>query len=140
MHSDRRLAGLLILVGASALASGCGPRPLAIQGTVTLDGQPVAGPGTVAFYPEPATERGVSGEILNGQYKIPAEQGPYPGKYRVEITWPKKTGKQIPSLDPGMMAFEETFEAIPKKFNSNSELKVEINSSQTLHDFHLKSH
>lgn len=134
MLRQRRLAVLLVILAVA----GCGPRTIALHGAVTLDDQPVAGPGTVAFYPEAGNELGVSGEIVDGKYEIPAERGPVAGKYRVEITWPKKTGKQIPSLDPGMMS-DETIEAIPKKYNRDSELTVEISSSQSVHDFHLKS-
>lgn len=109
-----------------------------IEGAVTLDGQPVES-GTIAFYPVSDGEAGgVLALIESGKYALPADQGPLPGTFRVEVSWPKKTGRQIPSLDPGMMA-EEMVEAIPAKYNRESQLRVEITSGQSTYDFHLES-
>lgn len=119
--------------------TGCGGKEIPIHGVITLDGEPVPGPGTIAFYAESGTDSPhAAGEIQDGKYAIPAERAPYAGKFRVEITWPKQTGKQIPSADPGMLT-DETKEAIPAKYNKNTELKAEISTSQTVHDFHLSS-
>jgi hypothetical protein len=120
-------------------AVGCGGQEMAVNGQVTLDGQPVPGPGTVAFYAEPGTDSPhAAGEIEQGKYEIPAERGLRAGKFRVEITWPKKTGKKLPSADPGMTV-DETVEGIPARYNTQSELRVEISPSQSVHDFHLQS-
>jgi hypothetical protein len=130
---------MLIAVVLVSTTAGCGTSQVPVTGTVTLDGQPVTGPGIIAFYPEPAADvGGVSAEIVDGKYDIPAERGAVPGTYRVEITWPKPTGRKLPSADPGM-TIDERVEAIPDKYNKNSELKVEISSDKTVHDFDLKS-
>jgi hypothetical protein len=130
----------VLTICLAATIAGCGgSTDIPISGEVTLDGRPVAGPATIAFYPEPGTNSpNAGGEIVDGKYSIPAEKGPSTGKFRVEITWPKKTGKQIPSVDPGMMT-DETFEAIPAKYNSNSELNAEVSPTQTVHSFQLQS-
>ena len=129
---------LLTLITATLL--GCSSSPeIPIRGEITLDGQPVGGPGTIAFYAQPGTDSPhASAEFSDGKYEIPAERGPHAGKFRVEITWPKPTGKQIPSADPGIL-MDERVEAIPDRYNKSSELQVEISRSQTVHNFQLES-
>ena len=140
MLNRYQLPAFLGMALAMLTALGCGGDDfIPLQGEVKLDGQPVAGPGTIAFYPEQGTESpGASGEIVGGKYQIPEEKGPSAGTFRVEITWPKATGRKLPSLDPGMTV-EERAEAIPAKYNSNTELKVEISSDKNVHNFDLKS-
>ena len=134
-----RMTMVLLAAGLLSTALGCGAEKVPVSGQVTLDGQPVAGPGIIAFYPQPPSElAGASAEIIDGKYEIPAEQGVLPGTYRVEINWPKPTGRQLPSADPGMTV-EERIEAVPEKYNENSELTVEIQPDQTTHSFDLKS-
>src|SRR5262245_22550970 len=86
------------------LIAGCNSSDqVTVKGEVTLDGAPV-GPGSISFYPEDGTvSRKASAAILDGKYEIPAEIGPSPGKFKIEITWPKATGKKVPSADPGIM-------------------------------------
>jgi hypothetical protein len=139
MISGFRSIAVLLASGMLLAAAGCSTSQLPVSGEVKLDGQPVAGPGIISFYPDPPTEvAGASAEIVDGQYQIPAESGVAPGTYRVEITWPKPTGRKLPSADPGM-EMEERVEAIPAKYNKSSELKVQIDSDQTVHNFELKS-
>ena len=64
--------------------------------------------------------------------------GPPPGKYRVEIVWYKKTGKQVVGSDPPNKE-DETIQVIPEKYNKASELKVDLTSGSNTHDFPLKS-
>ena len=140
MFDRYRLPASLGMALVLLTALGCGGEDyIPIQGQVTLDGQPVVGPGTIAFYPEPGTESaGASAEIIDGKYQIPEEKGPSPGTFRVEIRWPKPTGRKLPSLDPGMMV-DERVEAIPARYNSDTELKVDISSDQEEYNFDLKS-
>jgi len=130
-----KLAAVLVLVPVA----GC-PRsaPVSIKGQVTLDGQPV-GPGSISFLPEPGTDsRKASVAIEEGRYGVPADRGPSPGSFKVEINWARKTGRKVPSADPGIM-MDETREAVPSKYNSQTTLTVEIKSGENVRDFHLKS-
>lgn len=122
------------------LFTGCGSsKDIPLRGKITLDGKPVPGPGIISFYAEPGTDSpNASTEFTDGKYEIPAAQGPSAGKFRVEITWPKPTGKKIPSAEPGLM-IDERVEALPARYNQQTELRVEISPSQNVHDFHLKS-
>lgn len=109
-----------------------------VHGEVTLDSVPVD-PGNIIFYPEAGTEsRNVSAAIVDGKYEIPAQRGPSPGKFKVEISWSKRTGKLVPSADPGIMR-EEIVEKIPARYNTESTLQIEITPGKNRHDFHLQS-
>jgi hypothetical protein len=123
---------LILLAGCSASTQ------TAVQGEVTLDGQPV-GPGSIEFHPEPGTDsRRASAPLEGGKYALAPERGPSPGTFRVQIHWSKKTGRTIPSADPGFTA-EETYEAMPAKYNNESSLIVELTTGVNTKDFHLNS-
>lgn len=130
-----------LLAGLLAAAAGCSgnTRQASVTGEVTLDGQPVGPGGHIVFLPQSGGEgRQASAAIDGGKYAIPAERGPSLGPCRVEITWDKKTGKQLPSADPGFM-MDETRQAIPTKYNRQSTLTVEITPGANVHNFHLQS-
>src|SRR5262245_20523543 len=99
-HANRfRLLSCLGIAAALLPFAGCTSRPAA-QGSVTLDGAPVDG-GSIAFIPVGAGEQQqrVGVPIVDGRYTIPADKRLAPGKYRVEIYWPKKTGRKVPIPD-----------------------------------------
>lgn len=58
--------------------------------------------------------------------------------YRVEVNWPKPTGKKIPSTDPGILA-DETFEVVPRKYNVNTSLTADVTAGENVKDFALTS-
>ena len=119
--------------------TGCGGGSR-IEGTVTLDGQPVED-GTITFYPEGGKDQGpnVPGEIKDGKYSIDSSRHLKPGSYRVEIYWFKKTGKQIQNKnDPGT-SIDETKQVIPDEYNRDSKTKAEIKSGSNTQNFELKS-
>jgi hypothetical protein len=138
-HPRHPIAALLGL--ALLLTAGCGSRGgnrAAVSGAVTFDGQPVDG-GAIVFLPQgdgPADRPKSGAGIEAGRYAIPAEKGPAPGKYRVEIRWPRPTGKQIPSDDPPNL-MDETRQVIPDKFNSRSELTCDVQPGKNNFDFPL---
>jgi len=131
-----------IATGACGLAlvflAGCASKP-SVTGTVSFDGAPVDG-GVINFVPEGGqrAEGGrASAEIKDGKYAIPAEKIPPPGRYRVEILWNKKTGKDVPNpTDPGT-TMPETKQVIPVKYNTRSELTADIKVGGNSIDFPL---
>jgi hypothetical protein len=137
------LAAALILT--PILLAGCsgsnGRYP--VEGTVTLDGQPVEG-GVIVLFPvddnpaDPARRGKAYGTIQNGKFLLQGDRGAAPGKYRVEITWFKKTGRQIPSNDPPNK-IDETKQVIPKQFNEKSTTFVEIKPERNTLHYELKS-
>jgi hypothetical protein len=125
------------------LASGCGRSGAdrgAVKGMVKLDGKPVE-QGSILFTPiEGAQGTVAGGEIKNGRYELSSKSGPAVGRNRVEIRAMRKTGKMVPKAfaPPGEMVPEQV-EAIPPRFNLNSELKVEIQSGDNTADFDVSS-
>jgi len=130
---------ICLITGSVAAVVGCGSsNQVSVQGRVTFDGQPV-GPGSIVFLPDAGAESPkVAAAIEDGKYQIGPERGATPGSYRVEISWSKKTGRQIPSADPGMM-MDEMQEAIPPQYNTQTTLRQELKPGPNVHDFDLKS-
>ncbi|MDR1384740.1 MAG: hypothetical protein LBJ67_12980 [Planctomycetaceae bacterium] len=127
----------LILVLLAVLLTGCGRSDgrVAIRGNVALDGVPLAD-GTITFFPTDGGN-GVSsgGSIQQGYYTSDL----MPGKYVVQITANRKTGKMI-SIYPDMPPSEEFEQYIPAKYNKKSELTIDVeNKSKQTFDFALES-
>ena len=80
-------------------------------------------------------------EVKDGRYSIPAETGPVPGDYRVELRAQKKTGKMIEvgSPEPPGTKIPETVEALPAMYNTKSTLKETIKVGNNPIDFDLKT-
>ncbi|QDU21172.1 hypothetical protein [Urbifossiella limnaea] len=130
---------LRIALGSAALSLvfvvGCGGPN--ISGTVKIDGQNVDG-GGIAFLTEGGKEAVATGQIVGGAYKIPTNKKLVPGKYTVQITWLKGTGKKVKNeSDPGTED-EEKVQYIPGEYNTGSKLSVEITSGSNTHNFDLK--
>ena len=118
------------LAATLLVMSGCGGKP---RGAVA--GQPVDG-GTITFMPQGERQREPGwGEITAGEYSIPASKGPAVGVSRVEIHWPRKTGKKA-RYDPKI---DEMREAIPNRYNRDSELKADVKPGNNPFDFALRS-
>ena len=92
----------------------------------------------ISFVPvQPGSPSGVGVPVIQGAYDLTKDRGLPPGTYRVEIRWPKPTGKTW--VDPATNEpQQETVEAIPAKYNTQSELTVEIKTTTT-QDFDLKT-
>lgn len=128
-----------LMTGIVAAVVGCGPsNQVSVQGRVTFDGQPV-GPGSIVFLPDSGAEgTKVAAAIEDGKYQIGPERGAVPGNFRVEISWSKKTGRQVASADPGIM-MDEMQEAIPPTYNTQTTLRRELKAGENVHDFDLRS-
>jgi len=139
-RSLRRIA--LVSLALLCLSLGCGePNPLGrrpIHGQVTLNGKPVDY-GSIAFQPEDA-ERGVSSGAMieSGSYRTKVSDGLPPGSYKVMISSPDKGKVEKVEGPPGD---ERSFavERIPKKYNLQTTLKIEVPKGRGAHtaDFKL---
>ena len=134
-----RLVSLFIAGFASLmLMAGCGsagPDQHAVSGKVTLDGSPVEN-GTISFMSSgDGPPESAHANIVNGSYTIPADRGPQSGSFQVMIYCPKPTGKTTIDTDTGA-AVPVMQETIPKKYNEESTLTIEIAGSES-HDFEL---
>lgn len=139
----RRLIFTLCCLGLAVALIGCsgtnysGDKRYPLKGEVAFEGQPVD-LGSISFIPEEGKGRFSGGVITDGKYALPEEKGATVGKYRVEIHWLKRTGRQLRDAQTGEM-YDERREALPEKFHSHTELTVEIPQPKNQLDFRLKS-
>jgi hypothetical protein len=140
-RGGRLFACAALLALGMCWIAGCGgprydgERRAAIEGSVSLDGQPVDG-GTINFMPVDSGGRVASALISGGRYEIPEERGPTPGKYRVEISWNKPLG---PVDEENPDAPQPSEQVIPAKYNQNTELERDIAAGKNELDFPLTS-
>ena len=137
------LQGAFLGLLTALLVAGCGgqsgPARGAVAGKVTVDGEPLK-QGVISYRPTGETKGPSAGsEVKGGRYSIPRESGPLAGKYRVEISAKKGTGKMIEVPEPAGTKMELTVEALPKKYNSETTLEREIKVGNNSHDFELQS-
>lgn len=121
------------------LTSGCGGSERAgVSGKVTVDGEPIEN-GLIRFTPLPGTDAPSAGSaITNGSYSVPADKGLMAGRYRVEITGRKLTGRKVEAGVKGPV-IDEVIELVPRRYNKESELILEIQSDSRVVDYDLKS-
>ena len=136
----RQMIGPFVLLTLASCLFGCGGDTgrASVSGTVTLDGEPVEN-GAITFVAMTGPEGPTGANIVDGYYQIRKTQGPVAGRFRVEIRWPKPTGKKIPVMDgiPDSGMRDELAEAIPAKYNQTSVLEIEIQNGKNLRDFEL---
>jgi hypothetical protein len=135
----RRLTDSLIALVLTFGMAGCS-QPLddlprePVSGTVMMDGQPLA-EAVIQFTPTGATAKspiaGANGEIKDGQFSIPREEGPVPGTYKVSISHAEL--KDVPSKGKVNTSIPQRNkkvgpEQIPADYNTKSKLEVEIKS------------
>jgi hypothetical protein len=84
-------AGILLVAVA---ASGCGTKTVKVEGTVTLDGQPVPG-AMVIFYPEDGGPQANALTDADGAFRLTTfntGDGAMPGSHKVTVS--KQKGKE----------------------------------------------
>jgi hypothetical protein len=124
----RRLGvGLLLLGWAAGCGSGDGLDRHAISGIVTLDGRPLEG-GAILLEPtsfESGRGTAVGATIRRGEFTVPRDQGPIPGRYRVriyassDVQAPPRKGQTDKTRRPMV-------ERLPDVYNTQSELHAEV--------------
>ena len=128
---------------------GCGGGAIeraSVKGTVTFDGDPVKD-GMLELIPTGGTEGPSTGDVIkDGKFDIPKDRGPVPGKYRVQITATRSTGKvevQGVAGSTGGLSGGGTVDKvemfIPDIYNTKSTLTLNVESGTNEEDFELKS-
>jgi hypothetical protein len=119
-----------------ALLVGCSDDNRAsVSGTVTLDGQPLPH-GVIDFFPTNGNSGPSAGStITDGHYEIASDKGVVVGLNRVSISSVQKTGRSIQSVDA---VHEERLEAVPAKYNHESELTRDVQPGANELNFDLK--
>ncbi|MBA2117832.1 hypothetical protein [Bremerella alba] len=114
---------------AWCFVSGCGSDSglvtYTVSGFVTFQGEPV-GKGSVLLLPKSEELHMTSGNFHNGSYSLEAEAG----EYLVQITGVRAIpGKFTKDSDGNDVPVLEQY--IPKTFNSNSELTIQVGPDAT---------
>jgi len=113
---------------------GCGPPKLPnakIAGTVKIDGSPLS-EGSIVFYPTDREGGAEGGEIKDGKYSAQVSLGPK----QVQIRAPKNVTGKAERIE-GMTEIPMQEETLPAKFNTESELKFNVEKDNQAVDFDL---
>lgn len=132
----RSLVLLMFIVGGTAL-SGCqgssAPPRFEVFGSVQYDGQMIP-EGDIVFMPEDGKGRPDGGKIIDGKFRFSVTAGKKKAEVRASRENPDKLvdsmmepGKKVPSRE----------DYIPDRYNTNSELKLEVASGENAIDFEL---
>jgi hypothetical protein len=134
-HRTSGGTGVILAVGLWA-AAGCstGPPVAELSGTVSVDGQPPAR-GAITFIPIDGKGQTAGCEIKDGKYA--AKLGV--GTFKVEIRVPKVVGRKKLYDTPDSPIQDLLEEVLPARYNSASELKIEVNAGKNEKDWDLKS-
>jgi hypothetical protein len=133
---------ILALTIAILACPGCGgvkykgDKRYPLTGAVTYMGEPVD-IGSITLLPEGGQSARSGGVIKDGKFDIPEPKGPNAGKYRVELSWLKMTGKRLMDETTGEM-YDERKEALPAKYHKQSTLSIEIPAEDDNFDFVLE--
>ncbi len=127
MKTFGRLAGTALFLTAVSALAGCGDSSMAqVSGSVTVDGQPID-KGAIAFYPVDGKAPTAGGEIKAGAYSVRVPVG----LMKVEISMPKEVGKKKLYNTPNSPEHPIYSEALPPRYNKNTELKLDVMSGKT---------
>ena len=123
----RALPPAVLFICVATLLAGCQSetKRFRVSGTVKYKGEPVKA-GTITFRSIDGLNNG-AGNILNGDYDIPAASGLPVGKYQVTISYPDPKAAAAPA--GGEMPGDSSAvpkDLLPAKYNTKSELSAEI--------------
>jgi hypothetical protein len=146
MHRRVIVIAQCILLSFMVGCGGASSQRAVVNGSVKFDGQPVE-TGMIALLPIEGTVGPSSGaEIKKGQYNIPKDRGPIPGKYRIEITATRSAGtievKGVEGATGGLSGSGTVNQIemfIPDIYNTKSTLVEELKPGSNQKNFELKS-
>lgn len=125
----------VILLGFGLLdAVGCAPRTATVSGMVTLDGRPVE-TGAILLAPAEGEGSPVTATITAGRYELTTR----PGKMRVQISAPVVVEKRKAYEGPDAPLIEVTRERLPARYNTESELAIDLQPGDNTKDWVLTS-
>lgn len=127
-------AAHLLLPLAFCLVTGCGPSTGTISGSVTIDGKPLDS-GVISFVPAEEGSTPATANIAAGKYQLSTTTG----KKIVQISAPIVVGKRKEYEGPDAPLVEITEERLPPKYNSQTELNIEVKAGANTQDFSLTS-
>lgn len=135
LGTSPRFVWLGILLASAVSSSGCQEATTAlVTGTVTMDGEP-AKVGAISFFPIDNKGTPVGAKITNGKYEAHV---PF-GEKKVDIRVSKVVGKRRLYDTPDSPVKEVLSEALPPKYNTQSELRLEVKPGEIVQDYHLQT-
>jgi hypothetical protein len=115
------------------LFTGCSKSNLGVvTGTISVDGAP-AKSGSIAFFPTNRKSSTAGSEIIDGRYTAKVALG----TAKVEIRVPKVVGKKKLYDKPDSPMKEVLSESLPRKYNDETELKLDIHAGENVQDYEL---
>jgi hypothetical protein len=133
MTASRFQYGKQIILLATILLAGCNKSNLGVvTGTISVDGTP-AQRGSIAFFPVNGKSSTAGAEIRDGRYtaKVPL------GGAKVEIRVPKVIGKKKLYDKPDSPVRDLMAEMLPRKYNDETELKLDVHAGENVQDYEL---
>src|SRR5262245_26830212 len=121
------LLALLVLAGCGDSTTG------EVRGTIKFDGQPVK-EGAITFKPVDGKTGTAGGQIKDGRYtaRVPL------GEMKVEISAPKVVRMKKLYDTPNSPEAPVTEEVLPAKYNTQTELRLEVKPGLNEKDFDLQ--
>jgi hypothetical protein len=132
----RRFAQLLA-TGAIVLSNGCSPQTTTgvVTGTVTLDGV-LLETGQIRFVPVDGQTPTAGAVIIDGRYSATV----VPGQKTVEISSPLEApARPMYDIAPEPATDGADGDLVPAKYNTHTELKLEVRPGEMQHNFQLTS-
>jgi hypothetical protein len=117
------------------VAAGCAPPTTAeVSGTVKIDGQLVKR-GSISFYPLDGNSPTAGGTITDGHYSVMVPIT----TMQVRITAPKVVGRKKLYDTPDSPEKDILVDSLPARYNTESELTLEVKPGKNHKDFELQS-
>ena len=128
-----RSIALLLIVLLLSISSSCSDSHRAtVSGTVTIDGQPVKA-GSIAFFAVDEKSPTTGATIADGQYAAAVPLG----LAKVQIRVAKVVGQKKLYNTPDSPMQPIMHEVLPRKYNDDTELQLEVKSGSNIKDFEL---
>ena len=129
------IAAHRVLLLATILIAGCGKSHLGVvTGTISVDGTP-AKSGSIAFFPTNRKSSTAGSEVVDGRYTAKVALG----TAKVEIRVPKVVGQKKLYDTPDSPIKQIMAESLPKKYNDETELKLDVQPGKNPQDYDLKT-
>lgn len=135
MNLKRNVVLGLVLFAVACLGCDSGPEIASVEGTVTMDGEPLEG-AAVVFVPEQGRPAGARTDE-QGHYVLTfteGREGALLGTQKIRITtesdpYEDEDGNMVPAQP----------ETVPTKYNAETELKYTVKEGENIADFDLES-
>ncbi len=127
LHKALRTAALAMSLSAASCSSE--NTLVTIGGSVTLDGAPLPD-GDILFTPANPQFGSEAAKIKDGAYQATVR----PGQSKVQI----RASRPVPGKK-GPMGEQLIEDYIPAKYNDQSNLSIDVSTSQRKHDYQLQS-